>query len=390
MDLRKPSEPVAEFKDHRKPVHFINNHELVSASTDSALKLWDINKGIVNEKNFIGLTHFIACGESSMNVLASTLTLTQGGYNVILAANYQGVIKLIECCAIALCRLCYYASCYKKIFAQHFLAQISATTAERLLLQTMNSTSGELFTPPQRSQCEPDITSSKASSSSPKAAKSVNKSRSRKKTESTSQCSQDDIKPPCSYVALITMAISQSPKKILAYGEICDYIIQQFPYYRKRWPAWKDSIRQTLSLNDCFIKVKRSSSSGTSNFWKLHPLSGEMFNNAQSVKQDSPMSGSHIPSFGSFRHYQGDDLTQPSWSDSSPLSSSPSSMLMATHPAYGGVANNTSRPTPTPSYPYTICHVFPPWDSSFIGLAPDPLSLTAKSVNHLELRGPSV
>ena len=251
----------------------------------------------------------------------------------------------------------------------------------------------------------------------------MNKSRSRKKTESTSQCSQDDIKPPCSYVALITMAISQSPPKILAYGEICDYIIQQFPYYRKRWPAWQDSIRQTLSLNDCFIKVKRSSSSGTSNFWKLHPLSGEMFNNgsylrrrhrhihqlpvnssptsldvihpppsfpAQSVKQDSPMSGSHIPSFGSFRHYQGDGLTQPSWSDSSPLSSSPSSMLMATHPAYGGVANNTSRPTPTPSYPYTICHVYPPWDSSFIGLAPDPLSLTVKSVSHLELRGPSV
>ena len=248
----------------------------------------------------------------------------------------------------------------------------------------------------------------------------MNKSRSRKKTESTSQCSQDDIKPPCSYVALITMAISQSPPKILAYGEICDYIIQQFPYYRKRWPAWQDSIRQTLSLNDCFIKVKRSSSSGTSNFWKLHPLSGEMFNNgsylrrrhrhihqlpvnssptsldvihpppsfpAQSVKQDSPMSGSHIPSFGSFCHYQGDGLTQPSWSDSSPLSSSPSSMLMATHPAYGGVANNTSRPTPTPSYPYTICHVYPPWDSSFIGLAPDPLSLTVKSVSHLELRG---
>ena len=34
MDLRKPSEPVAEFKGHRKAVsyvHFINSQELVSA-----------------------------------------------------------------------------------------------------------------------------------------------------------------------------------------------------------------------------------------------------------------------------------------------------------------------------------------------------------------------
>ena len=45
----------------------------VYRSTDSELKLWDLNKGIVrtykghfNEKNFVGLSvtpHFIACGE---------------------------------------------------------------------------------------------------------------------------------------------------------------------------------------------------------------------------------------------------------------------------------------------------------------------------------------
>ena len=140
----------------------------------------------------------------------------------------------------------------------------------------------------QRSQCELDITSSKASSSSPKAAKAVNKSRSTKKAASTSQCSQDDIKPPYSYIVLIVKAISQSPNKILTCGEICDYIIQQFPYYGKRWPTWQNTIRHTLSLNDCFIKVQRekgSSSSRRSNLWKLHPLSGEMFNNGSSLRR---------------------------------------------------------------------------------------------------------
>ncbi|KAL5484611.1 hypothetical protein EMCRGX_G021140 [Ephydatia muelleri] len=149
MDLRKPSEPVAEFKGHRKAVsyvHFINNQELVSASTDSELKLWDINKGIVrtykghvNEKNFVGLSvtpHFIACGSENnsfyvyckqvsnhmlkytFNVGRSMLPDTSTAApesgedltnfvssvrwrkdsNVILAANSQGVIKVLEMC----------------------------------------------------------------------------------------------------------------------------------------------------------------------------------------------------------------------------------------------------------------------------------------------------
>lgn len=78
-DLRNFKSPLMVFKEHRKAVsyvNFLNDHELVSASTDSQIKLWDTNysyclksyKGHVNEKNFVGLTandDYIACGSEN-------------------------------------------------------------------------------------------------------------------------------------------------------------------------------------------------------------------------------------------------------------------------------------------------------------------------------------
>lgn len=143
-DLRNTKEAVMVFKGHRKAVSytkFLNTTEIVSASTDSQLKLWNINKsnslrtfkGHINEKNFVGLAtdgDYIACGsennslyvyykglskqlmtykfdtvrsvlqekdkkEDEVNEFVSAVAWRPGS-NVVVAANSQGTVKVLE------------------------------------------------------------------------------------------------------------------------------------------------------------------------------------------------------------------------------------------------------------------------------------------------------
>ncbi|XP_048587008.1 E3 ubiquitin-protein ligase COP1-like isoform X2 [Nematostella vectensis] len=142
-DLRHAAKPINVFKGHRKAVSytkFINSTEIVSASTDSQLKLWNINKphclrtfkGHINEKNFVGLASngdYVACGsennslylyykglskqlltfkfdtvksvlekdkkEDDANEFVSAVCWRTGS-NVVVAANSQGTIKVLE------------------------------------------------------------------------------------------------------------------------------------------------------------------------------------------------------------------------------------------------------------------------------------------------------
>lgn len=153
FDLRNTREPCNLLKGHKKAVsyaRFISNNEIVSASTDSQLRLWRVTegqclrtyRGHVNEKNFVGLavsSGYIVCGsesntvhlyqreisrpllsykfddqnntgttKSTNNVTTDRTKKEEGGSefvsamcwsnreNVLLAANSQGVVKVLE------------------------------------------------------------------------------------------------------------------------------------------------------------------------------------------------------------------------------------------------------------------------------------------------------
>ena len=87
------------------------------------------------------------------------------------------------------------------------------------------------------------------------------------------------IKPPYSYVALITMAIESCEGKQMTLNGIYEYIMDNFEYYNLREnQGWKNSIRHNLSLHECFIKLPaKGGKSGKSHYWSLDTCNEVIF-----------------------------------------------------------------------------------------------------------------
>ncbi|KAJ1999549.1 hypothetical protein GGI04_001723 [Coemansia thaxteri] len=144
FDLRSPKQPLCVLRGHRKAVsytRFLSPDEIISASTDSSLKLWNMRtqecvrtfQGHANEKNFVGLTtsgsDWIACGSENNTMYAYYRNLSHPAVthkfgncnpvtgveqpeddpslfvsavcwksrtNTMLSANSQGIIKVLE------------------------------------------------------------------------------------------------------------------------------------------------------------------------------------------------------------------------------------------------------------------------------------------------------
>lgn len=90
-----------------------------------------------------------------------------------------------------------------------------------------------------------------------------------------SQCQtkQTDGKPVNalpSYTAMIAQAILSKSSQRSALSEIYEFMERRFPPLKEKGNGWRNCVRHTLSLSDCFLKLHRPEN-GRSCHWAIHP-----------------------------------------------------------------------------------------------------------------------
>ncbi len=98
------------------------------------------------------------------------------------------------------------------------------------------------------------------------------------KSEKGSRCSEEksqedgksNVKALPSYTAMIAQAILNKATQRSTLSEIYEFMERRFLPLREKGNGWRNCVRHTLSLSDCFMKLHRPEN-GRSCHWAIHP-----------------------------------------------------------------------------------------------------------------------
>ncbi len=107
----------------------------------------------------------------------------------------------------------------------------------------------------------------------------------RTEADNTSSSSNSNGTLP-SYTAMIAQAILSREGHRSTLSDIYEYMNKSFPALERRGTGWRNCVRHTLSLNDCFIKLHRPENGRSCN-WAVHPTYFESFSRGDYRKRRS-------------------------------------------------------------------------------------------------------
>ena len=92
-------------------------------------------------------------------------------------------------------------------------------------------------------------------------------------------------KPNLTYLSMIVTAINSVPERELTLGQIYDYMRRQWSdTFTGEYTGWKNTVRHTLTLNECFVKIpKEDGTTRKGHKWTLVDGWQSMFENLGGV-----------------------------------------------------------------------------------------------------------